>query len=185
MNFGKISMFAAILLALAFTLPVFAADAAKIGVVDFQKVLTDSESGKAVESMMTKRGKEMESGLKDLGSQIDQLTEQMNKDTMVMSKEKRDEKQRELEIKKYDFQSLQKKYQSEFRDLEGKWIDKLKKEIFDLAKEIGQKEGYTLIIEKSAVLYYPDAIDITKQLIDSYNKKYPADKIKLDKPDQE
>lgn len=181
MNLRRIIVWGGVVIAMAWGMPAFAADAAKIGVVDFQKVLAESESGKAVESMMTKRGKEMEAGLKDLGSKIDQLTEQMNKDAMVMSKEKRDEKQRELEIKKYDFQSLQKKYQTEFRDLEAKMIDKLKKEIFDLAKEIGQKDGYTLIIEQSAVLYYPDSIDITKQLTEAYNKKYPADKIKIDK----
>lgn len=156
--------------------PIFAADAAKIGVVDFQKVLTQSESGKSVEATMQKRGKEMESGLRDLGMQIEQLTEQLNKDAMVLTKEKRDEKQRELEIKKYDFQNLQKKYQSEFRDLEAKYIDKLKKEIFDLAKEIGQKEGYLLVIEQSAVLYYPESIDITDKLVEAYNKKYPGDK---------
>ena len=38
-----------------------------------------------------------------------------------------------------------------------------------------------LIVEQSAVIYYPDSIDITNQLIEAYNKKYPADKIKLDK----
>jgi len=181
MNLRRIIIWGAFVIAIAWGLPVFAADVVKIGVVDFQKVLTESESGKAVESMMTKRGKEMETGLKDLGSQIDQITEQMNKDAMVMSKEKRDEKQRELEIKKYDFQSLQKKYQTEFRDLEAKMINKLKKEIFYLAKEIGQKEGYMLIVEQSAVIYYPDSIDITKQIIEAYNKKYPADKVRLDK----
>jgi outer membrane protein len=163
-------------IAMSVAFPVFAADVVKIGVVDFQKVLTESESGKSVEAMMQKRGKEMESGLRDIGTQIEQLTEQLNKDAMVLTKEKRDEKQRELEIKKYDFQNMQKKYQSEFRDLEAKNIDKLKKEIFELAKEIGQKEGYLLVIEQSAVLYYPETIDITKQLVDAYNKKYPGDK---------
>ena len=60
----------------------------KIGVVDFQKVLTESESGKSVEATMQKRGKEMESGLRELGAQIEQLTEQLNKDAMVLTKGK-------------------------------------------------------------------------------------------------
>ncbi|MCU0598456.1 MAG: OmpH family outer membrane protein [Desulfobacterales bacterium] len=176
MRLLRLFVFGMIMAAMAGGHPVFAADAAKIGVVDFQKVLTESESGKSVEATMQKRGKEMESGLRDLGTQIEQLTEQLNKDAMVLTKEKRDEKQRELEIKKYDFQNMQKKYQSEFRDLEAKYIDKLKKEIFELAKEIGQKEGYLLVIEQSAVLYYPESIDITAKLVEAYNKKYPGEK---------
>jgi outer membrane protein len=173
----KIFIFGMVMFTMTWSFPVFAADAAKIGVVDFQKVLTQSESGKTVEAMMQKRGKEMEGGLRDLGNQIEQLSDQLNKEAMVLTKEKRDEKQRELEIKKYDFQNLQKKYQSEFRELEAKYIDKLKKEIFELAKEIGQKEGYLLVIEQSAVLYYPESIDITDKLVEAYNKKYPADKV--------
>jgi outer membrane protein len=176
MKLSRILIVGMMVIAVSGTMPVFASDAAKIGVVDFQKVLAESESGKTVEAMMQKRGKEMESGLRDLGSQIEQLTEQLNKDAMVLTKEKRDEKQRELEIKKYDFQNLQKKYQSEFRDLEAKYIDKLKKEVFELAKEIGQKEGYMLVIEQSAVLYYPESIDITSKLVEAYNKKYPGEK---------
>jgi len=177
----RIVVFGVFVIAIAWGMPVFAADAVKIGVVDFQKVLAESESGKSVEAMMQKRGKEMESGLRDLGKQIEQLTEQLNKEAMVLTKEKRDEKQRELEIKKYDFQNMQKKYQTEFRDLESKMIDKLKKEIFELAKEIGQKEGYLLVIEQSAVLYYPETIDITSRIVEAYNKKYPADKVQPEK----
>ena len=65
MKLRRIFVFGMIVIAMAWTLPVFAADVLKIGVVDFQKVLTESESGKSVEAMMQKRGKEMESGLRD------------------------------------------------------------------------------------------------------------------------
>jgi len=92
----------------------------------------------------------------------------------VLSKEKREEKQRELDIKRYDFQSLQKKYQSEFRELEAKEVDKLQKDIFSLAEQIGKKEGYLLIIDKGAAIYYPKSIDLTDQLIEEYNKKGSA-----------
>ena len=99
---------------------------------------------------------------------------------MVLTKEKRDEKQRELEIKKYDFQNMQKKYQSEFRDLEAKYIDKLKKEIFELAKEIGQKEGYYAgdRTERRAVL--SGIHRYHSKLVEAYNKKYPGDKAQSD-----
>lgn len=146
-----------------------AADAGKIGVVDFQKVLTESETGKKVQAEMQEKGKGMEAKLMAAGKEIETLAEQMGREAMVMSKEKREEKQRELEIKKYDFQSLQKKYQMEFREMEGVQIEKIRKEIFDMAAKIGEKDGYVLIIEKSAVIYYPKAVDITQQLIEQYD----------------
>lgn len=154
-----------------FSLPAFGADVAKIGIVDFQKVLTESKAGKAVQAEIQKKGREMESSLKELGQEIESLNKQLNRDAMVMSKEKREEKQRELEIKKYDFQSMQQKYRSKFREMENKMVEKLQKEIFDIAETIGKREGYLLIIEKTAAIYYPSTIDITDKVIKAYNEK--------------
>lgn len=171
MKVYKLSVIGAIVMVVFFVLPVSAADVAKIGVVDFQKVLTESEPGKSVQNEMQTQGREMEKSLRDLGAAIENLTDQMSREAMVMSKEKREEKQRELEIKKYDFQTLQKKYQTKFRELEADNISKLQNEIFDVTAKIGKEGGYLLIIEKGAIVYYPDAIDITDTVIEKFNKQ--------------
>jgi outer membrane protein len=160
-----------VLIIIAFALPAFAADIAKIGVVDFQRVLLESAPGKAVQETIQTRGREMESDLRKKGEEIEQMTEQFNRDAMVMSRDKRDEKQREMEIRRYDFQTLQKKYQSEIRELENRMIEKLKVEIFEITEDLGQKEGYLLIIEQGAVVYSPAALDITDKVIAAYNSK--------------
>lgn len=163
---------AAVVCVLVFGVPAYGADVAKIGIVDFQKVLTESEAGKEVQAEIQKKGRKMESDLKELGEEIESLNKQLERDSMVMSKEKRQKKQRELEIKKYDFQSMQKKYQSQFREMENKLVGELQDEIFDIAETIGKREGYLLIIEKSAAVYYPSTIDITDQVIKAYNEKH-------------
>jgi len=176
MRVNKTGVVGAIVMAVFFVLPAYGADVAKIGVVDFQKVLTESEAGKSVQTEMQTKGRDMEKSLKALGSEIESLTDQMSREAMVMSKEKREEKQRELEIKKYDFQTLQKKFQTKFRELEAANVAKLQKEIFDIAGKIGKEGGYLLIIEKSAAVYYPEAIDITGTVIEKYNKQYGGSK---------
>jgi len=174
MRIGKFALIGAVALVIFYVLPAYSADVAKIGIIDFQRVLTESESGKSVQEKLQNKGREMEKHLTELGKEIENLSEQMSREAMVMSKEKREEKQRELEIKKYDFQSLQKKYQVEFRDVESAEVEKLKNEIFDLAEKIGKKEGYLLIIEKSAAIYYPSTIDMTDLLIEKYNETSKA-----------
>lgn len=149
-----------------------AADVAKIGVVDFQRVIKESEAGRHMQTQIQKKGRQMEADLQELAQQIEKLNEQLTRDAMVMSKEKRQEKQRELEIKKYDFQSTQKEYQAKFRELENKMLEKLREEIFAIAEQIGKKEGYLLIIEKSAAIYYPGTIDITDKIIRQYNESF-------------
>ncbi len=159
-------------LIMAAVLPAYGADIAKIGVIDFQRVIKESEAGKDIQAKLQAKGREMESDLRSLKEKIDKLQEDLKLRSTVMSEEKREEKKRELDIKRYDLNSKQKKYQSELRDLENRLLKKLQKEIYALAEEIGKKGGYLLIIEKSAVVYYPNSIDITDKLITKYNESY-------------
>jgi outer membrane protein len=109
-----------------------------------------------------------------MAKEIEELDKQLSRDAMVMSKEKRQQKQRELEIKKYDLQSRQREYENEFRQLQSKRVGALRDEILKLAEEIGKKQGYLLIIEKNAAVYYPSAIDMTDEIIRKYNERNPA-----------
>lgn len=152
-----------------------AADVAKIGIIDFQKVLRESEAGKSVQKEIQKEGQGMETELQDLAGKIEDLEKQLSRDSMVMDKEKRREKQQELEDKKRDFQSKREEYQTRFREMESELVGKLQDEIFSIAEEIGRKEGYLLIIERSAAIYYPDSIDITGRVIKEYNERFGAE----------
>ncbi len=166
---SSVSVFAFMAVIVAFAYPAYGADIAKIGVVNFQRILSESEPGQDIQARLQAKGGEMESDLRSLGKEIEALEEELKQRATVISKEKREEIRREMDIKRYDLQSKQKKYQSELRELESKMLEKLQTEIFSLAEEIGKKEGYLLIIEKSAAIYYPSSIDITDQLIEKYN----------------
>ncbi len=158
--------------AMVFSGSASAADVAKIGVVDFQQVIQESEAGKQVQKRIQKQGRQMESELQELGGQIEDLQKQLSRDSMVMSKEKRQEKQREMEIKRYDFQSKKKEYENEFRQMQSELVGKMQEEILAIAEEIGKKEGYLLIVEKNAAVYYPDSIEITDKVIKAYNQQF-------------
>ncbi len=152
-----------------------AADVAKIGVVDFQKILEISNAGKSAQGEINKQGKQMESDLKDRGTEIEEIEKKIDRESMVMSKEVREEKQREMRIKIGDFKALQQKYMEDFKALENRIIGKIQKEVVELVQEIGKKEGYTLIVEKrtGGVVYAPLSIDITDSVIQAYNAQPP------------
>jgi len=149
----------------------YSADVAKIGIIDFQRILETSSTGKSAQSEINKKGKKMEAELKAKGAAIEELQKKLERDALVMSKEMREEKGREVRIKINDIKVLQKKYLSEFRELENRLVTRIKKDVMGIVEEIGKKEGYLLIIEKAGVLYYPNAIDLTDKLIQLYNKK--------------
>ena len=115
----------------------------------------------------------MEADLKEKGTELEELKKRLEREVLVMSKEMREEKEREFRIKINDFKSLEKRYKEEFKVLNNRLVNRIKKDVFELIEEMGKKEGYLLIIEKNeaGVLYSPAAIDITDKLIPLYNEK--------------
>ena len=154
----------------------FAADVAKIGVIDLQKILETSTAGKAIQAELKKEKDKMEGDLKKKGAEIENIRKRLERESMVMGKEMRDEKERESRIKINDFKSLQKRYRSNLQKLEGGLMNRLKTDIDEIVKQIGKKGGYLLIINKFGVLYSPNSIDITDNVIGKLNAKYAKKK---------
>ena len=145
--------------------PALAADVAKIGVVNFQKILENSNSGKTAQAELKTARERMEKDLKAKGAEIEDLRKRLENESMVMSKEMREEKNREVRIKMNDFKSLQKQYTTDLQTLERRLMKKMQTEVAKLVEDIGKKEGYLLIISNIGVLYAPNQIDITDKII--------------------
>ncbi|MBW2589628.1 MAG: OmpH family outer membrane protein [Deltaproteobacteria bacterium] len=172
MRFFKI-IFAVIFIAtFVFIFTSNAADVAKIGVVDFQRVLDSSSAGKSAQAEITKQGKKMEAELEKRKDEIEEIQKNIERQNAVMSKEAREEKKRDLQIKIYDIKNLEKKYLSELRKNERKKLIKIQKEAFSIVREIGKKEGYLIIFEKKVAIYVPKTLDLTDKVIQEYNAAY-------------
>ena len=152
--------------------PGFAADVAKIGVVNIQKILLTSAAGKSAKVEISKKAREMESTLNEKKSEIQKLQETLERESLVMSKEKREEKEREIRIKVNDIKVLKNKFEKDLKILENKVVQQIQKEFESLAQEIGREEGYLLIITNQTVIYAPNTIDITDELIQKYDAAY-------------
>ena len=150
-----------------------AADVAKIGVIDFMKILESSNAGKAGQAEIKKQADKMKADLEKKGVEIEELKKKIEKDAMVGNKELREEKEREVQIKYLDFKNLEKKYSSELQKVQTDSLLRIQKEVQTIADEIGRKEGYLLLIEKreAGVFYAPASVDITEKLIQQYNVK--------------
>ena len=160
-----------LLILIFFTNSLLAADVAKIGVIDLQKLLETSNAGKSIQAELKKQKQKMETDLKKKGTEIEKISKRLERESMVMSKEMRDEKQREQRIKINDFKTLQKKYRTDLQKLEAQLMGELQGDLKELVDSIGKKEGYLLIVNKHIVLYSPGSIDITNKLIKQLNAK--------------
>ncbi len=154
-----------------FTLSALGADVAKIGILDFQQILNESSAGKMTRKDINEKGAEFQTKLKAEKEQLDEMKKAFEREALVLSPEKQAEKQREFRIRINDFKKMQDDFGKEFKQLEIKLLNKIQGEVFKIANEIGEEEGFLLIIEKKAggVVYHPEQIDITVKIIKKYN----------------
>ncbi len=147
------------------------ADVAKIGVVDFQRVLMTSSEGKKAQGEINRKGKKMETELKQKGDAIEKIKKQLEREALVISKAKREEREREIRIKINDLKSLQQRYMQDFKIHEQRLVQRIQKSMKKIIDDLGKKEGYLLIIERrqGGVLYFRQSIDLTDRLIMEYN----------------
>lgn len=161
------------ILFLGFVPETFCADIAKIGVISFQKILSESSAGKIIQKEITEKGAELQKKLQDEKNQLDEMKKAFERESLVLSPEKQKEKQREFRIRVNDFKKMQDDFSKEFKRLEMKSLNKIQEEVFEITDKMGKEEGYLLILEKktAGVIYHPTQLDITDQVIKKYNLK--------------
>jgi outer membrane protein len=154
-----------------------AADIAKFGSLDIQKVLNESEPGKKAKTDLEVLIKSKQTVIDEKGKTVEKMKSDIEKQASVLSAEARKSKEDELEKNMREYQRLVQDSQSEVKKKEGELTDSILRDIRDIIEKVGEQEGYTLIIEKGMVLYSNKGIDITESVL----KKYDDSKTKSKK----
>jgi outer membrane protein len=150
-----------------------AAAAIKIGIFDFQKVIDESVVGKATQKQLMERGSELQKKLQAEKDKLDKMNKAYENEKLVLSPDKKNEKETEMRSSINDFRRLQNDFEKEFKQLEAESLNKIQESVIDIVNDIGKQGNYTVVLERKAagVIYFTDTIDITKTIIENYNKK--------------
>lgn len=148
-----------------------AADTAKIGVINFEKIMRESSAGKMNQKTLNDRGQALKEKLDKEKQALDELGRSFEKEALVLSDEKKRERERDFRNLVEDFRIKQQEYANEMKNLEIKMVNDMQKAVFDIANELGKKEKYLMILERknAGVIYIPDHVDITDLIIKQYN----------------
>ena len=151
-----------------------------IGIIDINKVLTESKAAKDATKQIDKIQKKSEEDSKKEDDQIIKEREKLIEQQSVMAPEA-------FEIKVADFEKKVQTYQIErqeklrkldqmVQEARASILDEVKPIINDYANEL----GITVILEKNAVIMSADDMDMTDQVIQILNKSLPKIKVKLE-----
>lgn len=147
--------------------PAFAASD-KIGFVDLQRALNESEAGESAKAEIGEEIQGYEGEVSRRQEELKNLKEDLEKKAVLLSEEARAEKEREYEKKLKKFQRFTKDIQEELKQRDADFTRKIIDEIFKIVEEIGEEENYTVVFEKteSSLLYADEKIDMTDKVIE-------------------
>jgi outer membrane protein len=152
---------------------VFSASAAdmKIGVVDSQKIIMQSEKTAKYRADFAKEfeGKQQEFSKKQSAAQ--ELENELKTKGNTMTSEVYREKAENLRIQARDLKRMKEEMEAELKAKEDELTRRFYREINIVIDDFLEKEKYTLILEKNRVVASADAIDITDQIMKLYDAK--------------
>jgi outer membrane protein len=163
------------MMALALALAARPARAAdfKIGIVDLQRVLGECAAGRKAREQFKADYDKAESSLKSEKDSLDRLKDELDKKNAVLSDDQRKSKMDDLARRGRDLQRKVEDSSQELQKKDRELSRGLIKDIVTVAQEVGEREGYTLILESSSgnVIYSAKSIDITDSVIKAFDAK--------------
>ncbi len=146
----------------------------KIGVVDGPKIFAGynkaKESQEELDNFGQKRQAEVLKKAEETDKKIKALQDKLASQGKVLKKEETEKITAEIEANKQDKLTLQRDFYQEIQTKKNDLFEVLVKEIQEAVVKTAKEKGYTFVISKEAVPYYPETADLSDQVIATLNK---------------
>jgi outer membrane protein len=146
----------------------------KIVYIDSQKVITESLVGKEAFGKLKALSDQKEADLKKREAKIKGLSDQIQAKSATMSASAKEDLQKQYEKEVKEYNRTYKDAQDELRNEEMKILKPWTKDLEEIIKNYGQKNKIDLILDRTnpVVIYGSDKIDVTKAILEIFNKNY-------------
>jgi outer membrane protein len=149
----------------------FCANNVKVGILDMQKLQMESKNFKKVAKRFEDKFESLKKKIQKEQNILKKAEEEWEKQSSMLSSEARETKRIELEKKRMNYKHVAEDYSSQLRNAELEVQREVGKDLDKIVKDIGDKKGYTIILERRTIglVYYADGLDITDEVIKAYD----------------
>ncbi|PXF57707.1 MAG: hypothetical protein C4B58_08940 [Deltaproteobacteria bacterium] len=145
----------------------------KIAVINMQNVVRKSVAGQKAMKKLNKKFEGLQKKLKAKQDELKAFKEDLGEKAPLMNEDAKAEKEREYKKAIRDFKDQSDDAQFEMRQAESKSMEPVLKELEKVVTSIGEKGGYTIILEKNmpGIYFNASEVDITDEVIRAYDNK--------------
>jgi len=141
----------------------------KLAYVDVQRALNECDAGKRAKADFQGRVTSLESRLQRQQNEVQSLKDEMEKKGMLMNADQRQALQDQYMEKLKNFDRDYKDSKDELQAKDQEVTSKIVHDLAQVIRTIGERDSYTMVFEKGSILWGAPNIDITDQVIRSYN----------------
>ena len=169
---GAVTVALALLVFLSWGTHGLAAQAtARIGIVDMQEVLNKSQKGMAMKQKLDQERAARQKDLDVKQQEVMKLQAEYEKQAPLLSDQAKREKSEAIQRKTRDTVRIAEDANRDFDKRVREAELEITREILGVVQEYGKDQGFTLVLERSMVIFGSPAIDITSEIIKRYDAK--------------
>ncbi len=148
------------------------ASAEKIGFINVKEVMMNSDAGKATIEEFNKTAEKITRTKQDKEKELQKLKDELEKQRPVLTEKAMKDKEQAYQKKFRDYQDLLKDANEDMQAREQEFLTKNVPEIMKIVGSIGEKEGYTLIMDISnpTIAFHAKDNNLTQRVTQEFNK---------------
>jgi outer membrane protein len=139
----------------------------KIGYVNSERVLRESNLAKAAQQKLEAEFGKREKDLKDLEARLRGAAEKLEKDAPTLAEAEKNRRQRDLVEQERDLQRKRREWQEDLTQRKNEELSGVVERANRVIKQIFDAEKYDLILQDA--IHFSPRVDITKKVIDALN----------------
>ncbi|SRR5579883_1427152 len=141
----------------------------KVAFVDMQRALNDSNAGKKAKNDFRSEISRLQSRLQRQQQEVQSLKDELDRKGPLMRDDERRNLQDDYTRKLRDFERSYKDSKDELQQKDNEVTGAIIRDLAYVVRNLGERDGYTVILEKGSLLWAAPSIDITDEVIREYN----------------
>jgi outer membrane protein len=141
----------------------------RLAYVDIQRALNECRAGKAAKIQFRGRIERLQAQLEGEQNEVERLKRELEQKGSLMQPDQRQNLEDDYEKKSRHFQDDYKNARDELQEKDNQVTGAIVRDLATVVREIGAKNGYTMVMEKGTLLWAIPATDITDQVIRAYD----------------
>ena len=143
----------------------------KVALVDIQRCLYESDAGKKVQQELRKIMTERDAQLKIARDEIAKMEKDFIDQEKILSDTAKKDRAEKIQNRMIEFEDTARKFNTEIQRKEREATEKMEPELKAVISTVAKGDKIDIVFFSQAVLYAPNAVDITQKVIDLYNKQ--------------